>query len=315
MIKLKGGDDKNSILNQTAKRMNMPTLNAKKGSGGGGGGSDSASIPSGPTPLAQRLGMPSASRSKQSQVDWSSQSQRINLGGPISIQSRSIANREEDEEEDEEYEEKRQLKSDNFSVTTFGSKDSDSEEDDVTGEEAQVLSQLRAARLAELKKTSSKTNEWKALGHGTYSLIVQDEFLKSVTSSKYAICHFTHPEFTRCAIVDKHLSKLAQAHLPTRFVSINAEKSPFFVQKLAIKTLPTIVMFKDGIAVDRIVGFDDLGGEDDFSTATLEKRLAKSGVLLAKENENTNKGKAIGSIRSSGINKSVYNDSDDDEDL
>jgi hypothetical protein len=41
---------------------------------------------------------------------------------------------------------------------------------------------------------------------------------------------------------------------------INADKAPFFVQKLNIKTLPTVVLFVDGIAVRHIVGFADLGG-------------------------------------------------------
>ena len=46
--------------------------------------------------------------------------------------------------------------------------------------------------------------------------------------------------------------------------------------------LPTIVMFIDGIAYDRIVGFEELGGEDDFPTMILTRRLIKSGVMAAK---------------------------------
>lgn len=35
--------------------------------------------------------------------------------------------------------------------------------------------------------------------------------------------------------------------------------------------LPTVVLFRDGIAVDRIVGFEALGGSDDFATKDLEE--------------------------------------------
>jgi len=35
--------------------------------------------------------------------------------------------------------------------------------------------------------------------------------------------------------------------------------------------------FRKGIAVDRLVGFQDLGGKDDFSTKTLEALLIKKG--------------------------------------
>jgi hypothetical protein len=46
--------------------------------------------------------------------------------------------------------------------------------------------------------------------------------------------------------------------------------------------LPTIVCFIDGIAVDRLVGFSDLGNKDDFPTLMLVRRLIKAGVLVGK---------------------------------
>ena len=45
--------------------------------------------------------------------------------------------------------------------------------------------------------------------------------------------------------------------------------------------LPTVVCFIDGIAVDRVVGFEDLGGSDDFPTLILTRRLIMTGVLRA----------------------------------
>ena len=46
--------------------------------------------------------------------------------------------------------------------------------------------------------------------------------------------------------------------------------------------LPTVILFDDGIAFDRIVGFEELGGEDDFPTMALTRRLVKTGVILGK---------------------------------
>jgi len=311
MIKLKGGDDKNSILAQTAKRMNMPTLNGGKSKSASAGATAPSQLPSQPTPLAQRLGMPSANRSNQAGTDWSNQSNRINMGAPLSIQAKSYEARYDDDESTAE--EKQQIANDKAAAEDA---DADDEDDQLFGtDDERVIQSLRAARLAELKKSSSKLNEWRALGHGQYGLVSQDDFLSAVTASKYVVCHFMHTAFARCDIVDKHLAALALRHLPTKFIRIDAEKAPFFVQKLLIKTLPTIVMFKDGIAIDRIVGFDDLGGSDDFDTTTMEKRLAKGGVVLAKgaDDDDANKRKIVGSIRASTLNESVNNDSDDDE--
>ncbi|KAG2257746.1 hypothetical protein Bca52824_077040 [Brassica carinata] len=53
------------------------------------------------------------------------------------------------------------------------------------------------------------------------------------------------------------------------------ENAPFFVTKLAIKTLPCVLLFSKGIAIDRLVGFQDLGTKDDFTTTKLENVLIK----------------------------------------
>ena len=43
-------------------------------------------------------------------------------------------------------------------------------------------------------------------------------------------------------------------------------------------------MFIDGIAVDRIIGFEDLGGEDEFPTMKLIRALVDGGVLNPRNN-------------------------------
>lgn len=51
----------------------------------------------------------------------------------------------------------------------------------------------------------------------------------------------------------------------------------------AIRMLPTIVCFVDGVAVDRVVGFSELGDVDDFKTVVLEARLEQAGVVARAE--------------------------------
>ena len=46
--------------------------------------------------------------------------------------------------------------------------------------------------------------------------------------------------------------------------------------------LPTIVCFENGVAIDRIVGFDEVGGQDDFPTMNMIRRLVKAGMLIPK---------------------------------
>lgn len=63
------------------------------------------------------------------------------------------------------------------------------------------------------------------------------------------------------------------------------QDAPFFTVKLQVKLLPCLVLFCNGVAVDRLAGFDELGAKDDFTTAKLEKRLLGSNVISAPQKQ------------------------------
>eukprot|EP00923_Selenidium_pygospionis_P049889 GHVN01086040.1.p1 GENE.GHVN01086040.1~~GHVN01086040.1.p1 ORF type:complete len:220 (-),score=68.29 GHVN01086040.1:353-1012(-) len=135
-----------------------------------------------------------------------------------------------------------------------------------------AIAAIREKRMADLKKKKSQQQEYLSLGHGSYDEIKQDEFLKTVTSSYRCVVHFYHNDFQRSKIFDAHLSKIVKSHLSAKFVKIDAEKAPFFTDRLNIRTLPTLCVFIDGIMKYQVVGFSTLGG-DDFPTARLARLL------------------------------------------
>ena len=144
----------------------------------------------------------------------------------------------------------------------------------------------RRKRIEEMKAKQQEIQEnISHRGHGEYQEITQDEFLPSVTKSKNVVCHFYHDDFERCRIIDHHLGILAKYHPETKFIKINAEKSPFFVQKLGIKVLPTTVLFDDGKAIDRVLGFEGVSNQDEFPTSAFAKRLAKAKVITPKNQQ------------------------------
>eukprot|EP00968_Pinguiococcus_pyrenoidosus_P012497 scaffold1097_cov246-Pinguiococcus_pyrenoidosus.AAC.14 len=147
------------------------------------------------------------------------------------------------------------------------------------------LAKIRERRLKQMKQARDQRLENLAKGHGTYREVVQDEFLPEVTGSFRVLCHFYHREFQKCAVLDMHLERLCQHHLETKFIKINAEKAPFFVQKLSVRTLPTLVYFEDGVAQSRQIGFsgiadeEGLQAEETFPTENLRKRLGQLGAI------------------------------------
>lgn len=178
------------------------------------------------------------------------------------------------------------------------------DENDWTIEDPE-LERLRQARIASLKENASLRKGHREAGHGDLREIVEDDFLKEVTSTGLVVVHFFHPEFETCKVMDKHLRDLAARALQTKFLRLNATKSPFFVAKLKVRTLPTLVYFKEGIAIGRQLGYEGLritasapaggagagaaaaGGlaaataaaSTDFSTASLARAMRDAGVL------------------------------------
>ena len=139
---------------------------------------------------------------------------------------------------------------------------------------------LRQKRMESMKKAQQQKQELMASGHGKYfEIATEKDFFEECKKSKKVVCHFYRDSTFRCKIIDKHLEILAPKHIETKFIKINAEKCPFLVERLRIVVLPTLCVAIDGKTTDYIVGFDDLGGVDDFPTEMLEWRLGRAQVI------------------------------------
>lgn len=92
--------------------------------------------------------------------------------------------------------------------------------------------------------------------------------------------------------------KLAAKHLDTLFIKAEVSNVPFLVTKMEVQVLPCVVGFVAGVSKMkyalilyydycdintrcsclRIVGFEELEGGDDFSTASLELTMIQCGA-------------------------------------
>lgn len=171
---------------------------------------------------------------------------------------------------------------------------------DDSGDDRPILEALRERRLAELKREADQKAADLARGHGELRTIAQDEFLPecaATSKSEWVAVHFYHNEFQRCKVMDHHLKIVAVKHTECKFLRIDAEKAPFFVHKLQIKTLPTLLVLNKGNVVDRMIGFEELqtanvktkqsrhfadkreSDPDQWKTSELQKWLSKSGAI------------------------------------
>jgi len=175
------------------------------------------------------------------------------------------------------------------------------------------LEALRSRRLEQIKKQQRQKQEWVSQGHGKYEEIGEEKaFFEEGQRSTNVVCHFFRSTTFRCKIVDKHLALLAPRHLECRFIKLDVERAPFLTKRLNIRVLPTICIVKEGNTKDYIVGFDQLGGHDEFTTEMLEWRIAQCGVInysgdLTQPPEQKNPKSGAGSILGGATAKSSKN--------
>lgn len=148
---------------------------------------------------------------------------------------------------------------------------SDDEEEEEDDEEVLRLQQKRIAQLMqkEVERGSRHVEE-----------IQEREFLSTVLAHDFCIVHFYHRAFEKCEVMDLCLNQVAQEHGETQFARIEAEKAPFFIAKLGIRVLPSVLVFEHGVLVDRITGFEGIANGIDITAKSVEARLMQYGAIF-----------------------------------
>ena len=68
------------------------------------------------------------------------------------------------------------------------------------------------------------------------------------------------------------MHRIAPCLPSTKLLRLNAEKAPFFVTKLGVRVMPSVLFFQDGITNSRLLGFEGLIEDDageDFPTSNV----------------------------------------------
>ncbi|WVQ72992.1 hypothetical protein IAR50_002555 [Cryptococcus sp. DSM 104548] len=172
----------------------------------------------------------------------------------------------------------------------------------------------REARMEALAQQVKAVKDLRETGDGDYGRVVEYKeekpMIERMAKEKYCLINFFHPDFKRCEIMDRKLAELAPAHPHTLFLKASVDNVPFLVSKMAIKVLPCVMCYVDGRAVDRLIGFEDLGQTDTFTTKALEFRLQQSGVLP----RNTSLSANLNPLLVGRNRQAKGSDSDDSED-
>ena len=189
--------------------------------------------------------------------------------------------------------------------------------DELLNSNDDALEALRAKRLEQMKAAAKKRDEYRNIGHGTYVELgggragndVAKEFFEATKASERLVVHFHRPTTRLCDVFHSHLQVLAPRHLETRFIKVDVEdtESPgvsYLVEKLGIVVMPTLLIVKNRKAHHQIRGFDEMGGDENFSTNELAYVLGVHGAIHPTEEESwppeersRARGRGVNSIR------------------
>ncbi|ORC87384.1 putative ATP binding protein-like protein [Trypanosoma theileri] len=142
------------------------------------------------------------------------------------------------------------------------------------------LMEIRRKRLKALKEMEQRRDAWLRKGHGQLQELTDPkEFFRAVEQSERVVVHFMRRATSRCMIIERHLREIAARHFETRFCYVDVERIPSLAERFNVIMLPTLMLIEGKKTFHSIIGFDEFGGTDDFSTETVIQVLSAYGML------------------------------------
>ena len=83
-----------------------------------------------------------------------------------------------------------------------------------------------------------------------------DNFNAIITSNKLVVVDFFATWCGPCHALSPYIDELAINHHNILFAKANIEETPDIANELDVKSLPCVVIFKNGKEINRVVGFN-----------------------------------------------------------
>lgn len=139
---------------------------------------------------------------------------------------------------------------------------------------------IRKKRLQQLHEMDKRRVEWQKKGHGQYAEVTSPEdFFNSIKLSERVVVHFMRRSTPRCSVIERHLRIIAAEHFETRFCYVDVERIPSLPERFNVMMLPTLMLVEKQHTFHSIIGFDEFGGTDDFSTEAVKRVLVYYGMI------------------------------------
>jgi len=197
-------------------------------------------------------------------------------------------------------------KRDGFEDASLGELNDALEDDEI---ENAMFEKYRAARLAEMREAQVK-NKFGGLVH-----VTAQDYVKEVTNHEgdLVVVHLYQEYIPECKRLNEVLQELSTRHKQVKFCKI---KSTDANAEYPDKALPTMVIYKNGDVLDRVVSMKTNGGNP-ITADGLEWRFAQQGFVNTDLEEDPFKDMTFAKMRILHGHKGQsvgYDESDSDDD-
>ena len=86
--------------------------------------------------------------------------------------------------------------------------------------------------------------------------ISDNDFNTIITSNKLVVVDFFATWCGPCRALSPYIDELATNHHHILFAKANIEETPDIANELDVKSLPCVIIFKNGKEINRVVGFN-----------------------------------------------------------
>ena len=117
------------------------------------------------------------------------------------------------------------------------------------------IERIRQKKMSELIQKRNEVAMRQELGGDGNPVVLTDNTFETVKKYPFMLVDFWAAWCGPCRVISPIVEELAHEYQGSVWVGkLNVDENPVTADRFQVQSIPTLIMFKDGVPVDRIVG-------------------------------------------------------------
>jgi len=117
------------------------------------------------------------------------------------------------------------------------------------------IERIRQKKISDLVQRKGEVTRRQELGGDGKPVVLTDDTFESVKKYPFMLVDFWAAWCGPCRLISPIVEELAHEYQGSVWVGkLNVDENPVTADRFHVQSIPTLIMFKDGVPLDRIVG-------------------------------------------------------------